>query len=154
MGLSTLIQIPCHHVLANKMYLNLKYCIGLKQNFHINLGICIIKKTTFLFVFLTYLPVFLLKFRLGELLGCEIKFCIQRVPTWHIFYGPRYPKNKKYLKKTWLWHFGSQWLPTRYSFDGPGCGCDVISMGWTGVNTTWDSRVGLVVWGTTQEFPA
>ena len=33
MGLSTLIQIPCHHVLANEVALNLKYCIGLKQFF-------------------------------------------------------------------------------------------------------------------------
>ena len=57
------------------------------------------KKTTFLFVFLTYLPVFLLKFQSGELVGCGIKFPIQRVPTRHTFDGPRYPKNKKYLKK-------------------------------------------------------
>ena len=57
------------------------------------------KKTTFLFVFLTYLPVFLLKFRSGELVGCGIKFRIQRVPTRHTFDRPRYPKNKKYLKK-------------------------------------------------------
>ena len=57
------------------------------------------KKTTFLFVFLTYLPVFLLKFRSGELVGCGIKFCIQRVPTQYTFDEPRYPKNKKYLKK-------------------------------------------------------
>ena len=47
------------------------------------------KKTTFLFVFLTYLPVFLLKFRSGERVGCGM----------HTFDGPRYPKNKKYLKK-------------------------------------------------------
>ena len=39
------------------------------------------KKTTLLFVFLTYLFVFLLKFRSEELVGCGI------------------PKNKKYLKK-------------------------------------------------------
>ena len=57
------------------------------------------KKTTFLFVFLTYLPVFLLKFRSGELVGCGIKFHLHRVPTLHTFDGPRYPKNKKYLKK-------------------------------------------------------
>ena len=48
-----------------------------------------------MFVFLTYLPVFLLKFRSGELVGP----CIQRVPTRHTFDGPRYPKNNKYLKK-------------------------------------------------------
>ena len=28
-----------------------------------------------------------------------IKFRIQRVPTWHTFDRPRYPKNKKCLKK-------------------------------------------------------
>ena len=33
MGLLTLIQIPCHHVLVNEIDLNLKYCIGLKQFF-------------------------------------------------------------------------------------------------------------------------
>ena len=57
------------------------------------------KKTAFLFVFSTYLPVFLLKFRSGELVGCGIEFRIQRVPTRHTFDGPHYPKNKKYLKK-------------------------------------------------------
>ena len=56
------------------------------------------KKTTFLFVFSTYLPVFLLKFRSGELLGCEIKFRIQQVPIGHTFNGPNYPKNNKYPK--------------------------------------------------------
>ena len=52
-----------------------------------------------MFVFSTYLIVFLLKFRLGELVGCGIWFHIQRVPTLHTFDGPRYTKNKKYLKK-------------------------------------------------------
>ena len=52
-----------------------------------------------MFVFSTYLPVILLKFRSGELLGCRIKFHIQRVPTQHTFDGPCYPKNKKHLKK-------------------------------------------------------
>ena len=47
MGLLTLIQIPCHHVLANEIGLNLKYYIGLKHFFNIYLGIGIIKKTTF-----------------------------------------------------------------------------------------------------------
>ena len=42
---------------------------------------------------------YLLKFRVGGLVGCGIKFRIQRVPTLHTFDGPRYPKNKKYLKK-------------------------------------------------------
>ena len=99
MGLLTFTQIPRHHVLANEISLNFKYRIGLKHFFNINLGIGIIKKTTFLFVFLTYPPFFLLKFRSGELVGCEIKFHIQRVPTRHTFDGPRYSKKKKYLKK-------------------------------------------------------
>ena len=99
MGLLNLTQIPCHHVLANEVALNLKYRIGLKHFFNINLGIAIIKKLLFLFVFSTYLPMFLLKFRSGELVGCGIKFHIQRVPTRHTFDGPRYPKKKKYLKK-------------------------------------------------------
>ena len=52
-----------------------------------------------MFVFSTYIPVFLLKFQSGELVGCEIWFRIQRVPTLHTFDRPRYPKNNKYLKK-------------------------------------------------------
>ena len=99
MGLLTLIQIPCHHVLANEIALNLKYRIGLKQIFNINLGTGIIKKLLFLFIFSTYHPVFLQKFQAGRLVGCIIQFCIQRVPTLHTVDGPRYPKNKKYLKK-------------------------------------------------------
>ena len=74
MGLLTLIQIPWHHVLANEIALNLKYRIGLKQIFNINLGIGIIKKLLFLFAFSTYLHVILLKFWSEELVGCEIKF--------------------------------------------------------------------------------
>ena len=50
MGLLTLNQFPCHHVLANEIALNLKYRLGLKHFFNINLGIGIIKKTTFFFV--------------------------------------------------------------------------------------------------------
>ena len=72
MGLLTIIQIPCHHVLDNEIDLNLKYRIGLKQYFNINLGIGIIKKLLSLFVFSTYLPVFLLKFQFEELIECGI----------------------------------------------------------------------------------
>ena len=119
MGLLTLTQIPCHHVLANEIDLNLKYRIGLKHFFNINFGIGIIKKTTFLFIFSTYLPAFLLKFRSRELIGCRIKFHIQRVSTRHIFDGPRYPKNKKYLKK---WN-------------------DDIIIPFSGISCFWGSRV-------------
>ena len=47
MGLSKIIQIPCHHVLANQNSLKLKKGAPLKKSFNINLGIGIIKKTTF-----------------------------------------------------------------------------------------------------------
>ena len=95
MGLPKIIQITCHHVLANQNALKFKKGAPLKQIFNINLGISIIKKLLFLFLFSTYLPVLLLKFRSGVLIGYTIKFRIQRVPTWHTFDGPRYPKNKK-----------------------------------------------------------
>ena len=58
MGLPKIIQIPCHHVLANENALTLKKGAPLKQIFNINLGIGIIKKLLFLFVFSTYIPVF------------------------------------------------------------------------------------------------
>ena len=102
MGLLTIIQIPCHHVLANEIDLNLTYRISLKQIFNINLGIGIIEKLLFLFVFSTYLPVFLLKFCSREVVGCIIKFRIQRVPTQHTFDRPHYPKNKKHLKNVMM----------------------------------------------------
>ena len=79
-----------------------KYCIGLKHFFNINLGIGIIKKLLFLFVFSTCLPVFLIKFHSRELTGCGIKFRIQQVPTRHTFNGPCYPKNKKQLKNVMM----------------------------------------------------
>ena len=47
MGLLTLTQIPCHHLLANEIALHLKYRIGLKHFFNINLGIGIPKKNYF-----------------------------------------------------------------------------------------------------------
>ena len=47
MGLPKIIRIPCHHVLANQNYLKLKKGEPLKQIFNINLGIGIIKNTTF-----------------------------------------------------------------------------------------------------------
>ena len=88
MGLLTLIQFPCHLVLANQNDLKFKMGALLKQIFNINLGIGTIKKLLFLFVFSTYLPVFLINFLLGELVGCGIKFCIQRVLTQHTFDWP------------------------------------------------------------------
>ena len=55
----------------------------------------------------------LLKFRSGELVGCRIKFHIQRVPTLHTFDEPLYPKNKKYMKNmmmTKVCSVGTRWV--------------------------------------------
>ena len=103
MGLQKIIQIPCHHILSNQNTLKLEKGAPLKQFFNINLGIGIIKKLLFLFVFSTYILVFLLKFWSGELVGCVIWFRIQRVTTPHTFDGPRYPKTRN-TWKTWWWH--------------------------------------------------
>ena len=104
MGLPKIIQIP-YHVLANQNALKFKKGAPLKQFFNINLGIGIIKKTNFMFVFSTYFPIFLDKFRFEELVGWGIKFHIEWVPTRHTFDEPHYPKNKKYLKKMrWCHH--------------------------------------------------
>jgi len=56
MGLPKVIQIPCHHVLANQNYLKLKKGAPLKKSFNINLGIGIIKKTTFFVHFFDISP--------------------------------------------------------------------------------------------------
>ena len=49
MGLPKVIQIPCHHVLANQNDLKFKKGAPLKPFFNINLGIGIIKKNTFFY---------------------------------------------------------------------------------------------------------
>ena len=66
MGLLNIIQIPCHHVLANEIALNLKYRIGLKQFFNINLGIGIIKKTTFFVGIFDISPFFFTQILIGR----------------------------------------------------------------------------------------
>ena len=126
MGILTLIQIPFHHVLANEISLNLKYCIGLKQIFNINLGIGIINKTTFFVSIFDTSPCFLLQFWSREIPLCKIKFHIQRLPTRHSFDRPRYTKNKKYLKKRdddvlvgCGIKFRIQRVPSWHTFDGP-----------------------------------
>ena len=47
MGLPKIIQIPWHYVLANQNDLKFKKGAPIKKKFNINLGIGIIKKTTF-----------------------------------------------------------------------------------------------------------
>ena len=99
MGLSTLIQIPCHPVLANEIALNLKYRIDLTQFFNINLGIGIIKILLFFVHIFDISPCGFTQIQSGRARWMRILFYIQQVSTLHTSDGPRYPKNKKYLKK-------------------------------------------------------
>ena len=71
MGLPKIIQIRCHHVLVNQIALKLKKGAPLKQFFNINLGIGIIKKLFLVHIFDIF-PMFLLKFRSREIVGCVI----------------------------------------------------------------------------------
>ena len=66
MGLLTLIQIPCHHVLANEISSYLKYRIGLKHFFNINLGIDMIEKTTFFVCIFDISPRFFTQISIGR----------------------------------------------------------------------------------------
>ena len=120
MGLLTLTQIPCHHVLANEIYLNLKYRIGLKHFFNINLGIGIVKKTIFLFVFWTYLPVFYSNFDRESSLDAELNSTSNEYPLGILFIDPTTQKTRNTWKK---------------------CDDDVIITFFLGISCFWGSRV-------------
>ena len=60
------------------------------------------KKTTFCVRIFDISPCVSTQILIGELVGCRIWFFIQRLPTLHTFYGPRYPKNKKCLKNVMM----------------------------------------------------
>ena len=81
MGLLTFIQIPCHHVLANEIDLNLKYCIGLKHFFNINLGIGIIKKTTFFVCIFDISPYVFTQILSGRALETASKHSLEEIST-------------------------------------------------------------------------
>ena len=51
------------------------------------------QKLLFVFIFSTYLPVVLLQFQVGALVGRGIQFRIQQVPTLRTFDGPLPTKN-------------------------------------------------------------
>ena len=99
MGLLTLTQIPCHHVLANEFFLNLKYCIGLKHFFNINLGIGIIKKTTFLFVYSIYRLVFYSNLDQESSLDADLNFASNEYPLGILLMCPATPKTRNTWKK-------------------------------------------------------
>ena len=62
------------------------------------------------------------------LVGCGIKFHIQILPTWFIFYGLRSPKTKKYLKNMMMTsssHFLRNFL--FLGNNGPSKVCSVVT---------------------------
>ena len=88
MGLLTFIQIPCHHVLANEIALNLKYRIGLKHFFNINLGIGIIKKLLFCSYFRHISLFFYSNFDLESSLDVELNYASNEYPLDILLTGP------------------------------------------------------------------
>ena len=94
MGILTLIQIPCHHVLATEIALNLNYRIGLKHFFNINLGIGIIKKTTFLYDFRHISCCFDSNFDQERLLDVELNSSSNEYPLSILLMGPATRKTR------------------------------------------------------------
>ena len=95
MGLLTLTQLPCHHVLANEIALNLKYHIGLKQFFNINLGIGIIKKNYFFCLYFLHIsPCFYSNFDRERLLDAELNSTSNEYPLSILLMDPYTPKTR------------------------------------------------------------
>ena len=94
MGLLTLNQIPCHHVLANEIPLNLKYRIGLKHFFNINLGIGIIKKTTFFVRIFDLSPCVFTQISIGSSLDAKLNSASNEYPLGIILTDPATPKTR------------------------------------------------------------
>ena len=104
MGLSTLIQIPCSHVLANEIVLNLKYRIGLKQIFNINLGIGIIKKLLFCSYFQYISLCFYSNFDQESSLDAELNSSSNVYPLDILLTGPATPKTRNTWKSVMILH--------------------------------------------------
>ena len=94
MSLLTFIQIPCHHVLANEIALNLKYRIGLKHFFNINLGIGIIKQTTFFVRIFDISLRFYSNFDQESSLDAELNSASNEYPLGILLMGPSTPKTR------------------------------------------------------------
>ena len=98
MGLLTFIQIPGHHVLANEIASNLKYRIGLKHFFNINLGIGIIKKTTFFCLYFWHISLcFYSNSEWESSLDAEFNSASNEYPHCILFTDPATPK----IRYTW-----------------------------------------------------
>ena len=99
MGLLTFIQIPCHHVLSNEIALNLKYRIGLKHFFNINLGIGIIKKNYFFCLYFWHIsPCFYSNFDWESSLDVELNSASNEYPLSILLMDPATPKTRNTWK--------------------------------------------------------
>ena len=86
MGLLTLIQIPCHHVLATEIALNLKYRIGIKNVFNLNLGIGIIKKNYLFCLYFQHIsPCFYSNFNRESSLDAELNSATSSFHFFQVF---------------------------------------------------------------------
>ena len=105
MGLLTLIQIPCHHLLSNEIDLNLKYHIGLKQFCNINLGIGIIKKTTFFCSYFWHISLcFYSNFDRERSLDVKLNSTPNEYQLNILLIGLATPKTRNTWKKWWWCH--------------------------------------------------
>ena len=99
MGLLTLTQIPYHHVLANEIALNLKYRIGLKYFFNINLGIGIIKKSYFFCLYFQHISLcFYSNFDRESSLDAELISTSNGYPLGILLTDPATPKTRNTWK--------------------------------------------------------
>ena len=94
MALPKIIQIPCHHVLSNQNALKLKKGAPLKQIFNINLGIGIIKKLLFLFVFRHISLCVQSNFNRESSLDVELNSASNEYPLGILLTGPATPKTR------------------------------------------------------------
>ena len=101
MGLLTFIQIPCHHVLDNEIDLNLKYRIGLKHLFNINLGIGIIRKLLFCLYFRHISLCFYSNFEWESFLDVEFNSASNKYPHYILLMDLSTPKTRNTWKMWW-----------------------------------------------------
>ena len=100
MGLLTIFQIPCHHVLANEIDLNLKCRIGLKHFFYINLGIGIIKKLFFVCLYFRHISrCFYSNFDWESLLDVELNYASNEYSLGILLMDLATPKTRNTWKK-------------------------------------------------------
>ena len=104
MGLSKIIQIPCHHVLANQNDLKLKKGAPLKQFFNINLGIGIIKKKLLFCLYFRHISfLFYSNFDRESSLDAKLNFTSNGYPLEILLTDPTTLKTRN-TWKMWWWH--------------------------------------------------